>query len=85
MKHEQNIDCGGGYVKLFDCGMAAEDMHGDSPYHIMFGELPYQFLILLILLQYYGSYSSNYTIVVFPILLLRVALLPQWTFYYGRN
>jgi len=37
VKHEQNIDCGGGYVKLFDCGMAAEDMHGDSPYHIMFG------------------------------------------------
>merc|ERR1711911_208523 len=37
VKHEQNIDCGGGYVKLFDCNLAQEDMHGDSPYLIMFG------------------------------------------------
>merc|ERR1711973_657118 len=37
VKHEQNIDCGGGYVKLFDCSLDQTDMHGDSPYHIMFG------------------------------------------------
>lgn len=37
VKHEQNIDCGGGYAKLFDCSLDATDMHGDSPYHIMFG------------------------------------------------
>nr|ACO12974.1 Calreticulin precursor [Lepeophtheirus salmonis] len=37
VKHEQNIDCGGGYVKLFDCSLDQKDMHGDSPYHIMFG------------------------------------------------
>merc|ERR1712098_198440 len=37
VKHEQNIDCGGGYVKLFDCKLDQTDMHGDSPYHIMFG------------------------------------------------
>ena len=37
VKHEQNIDCGGGYVKLFDCGMDQKDMHGESPYNIMFG------------------------------------------------
>lgn len=37
MKHEQNIDCGGGYVKLFDCSLDQTDMHGESPYEIMFG------------------------------------------------
>lgn len=37
VKHEQNIDCGGGYLKLFDCGLEQTDMHGDSPYEIMFG------------------------------------------------
>ncbi|KAJ8932436.1 hypothetical protein NQ314_014650 [Rhamnusium bicolor] len=37
VKHEQSIDCGGGYVKVFDCSLEPEDMHGDSPYRIMFG------------------------------------------------
>lgn len=38
MKHEQNIDCGGGYVKLFPNSLDQTDMHGDSEYNIMFGE-----------------------------------------------
>lgn len=38
VKHEQNIDCGGGYVKLFPDGLDQTDMHGDSEYNIMFGE-----------------------------------------------
>lgn len=37
VKHEQNIDCGGGYAKVFDCSLDQNEMHGDSPYHIMFG------------------------------------------------
>merc|ERR1711990_560367 len=37
VKHEQNIDCGGGYIKLFDCKLDQADMHGESPYNIMFG------------------------------------------------
>ena len=37
VKHEQNIDCGGGYVKLFDCSLDQTQMHGESPYNIMFG------------------------------------------------
>ena len=37
VKHEQNIDCGGGYIKLFDCKFDQADMHGESPYNIMFG------------------------------------------------
>lgn len=37
VKHEQSIDCGGGYIKLFPSGLNQEDMHGDSVYNIMFG------------------------------------------------
>lgn len=37
VKHEQNIDCGGGYLKIFDCSLNQEDMHGESPYRLMFG------------------------------------------------
>lgn len=38
VKHEQNIDCGGGYAKVFSSGLEQADMHGDSEYLIMFGE-----------------------------------------------
>lgn len=37
VKHEQNIDCGGGYLKVFDCSLDQKDMHGESPYQLMFG------------------------------------------------
>lgn len=37
VKHEQNIDCGGGYIKLFPSSLDPPTMNGDSPYHIMFG------------------------------------------------
>jgi len=38
VKHEQNIDCGGGYIKLHPAaGMDQEKYNGDTPYNIMFG------------------------------------------------
>eukprot|EP00055_Hartaetosiga_balthica_P018476 m.134490 g.134490 ORF g.134490 m.134490 type:complete len:386 (-) comp9616_c0_seq2:133-1290(-) len=37
VKHEQNIDCGGGYVKVFPAGLDQEDMNGESVYNVMFG------------------------------------------------
>ncbi|XP_064386602.1 calreticulin-like [Halichondria panicea] len=37
VKHEQKIDCGGGYVKIFPSTMDQKDMHGESNYNIMFG------------------------------------------------
>lgn len=37
VKHEQSIDCGGGYLKVFDCKLNQKEMHGESPYEIMFG------------------------------------------------
>ncbi|MCP9263577.1 Calreticulin [Dirofilaria immitis] len=37
VKHEQDIDCGGGYVKLMSSNVNLEDFHGETPYNIMFG------------------------------------------------
>lgn len=37
VKHEQNIDCGGGYLKVFDCSLDQKNLHGESPYLLMFG------------------------------------------------
>jgi calreticulin len=37
VKHEQGIDCGGGYIKLFPADIDAPTMHGDTPYYVMFG------------------------------------------------
>lgn len=37
VKHEQNIDCGGGYVKVFPSTLDQADMHGESKYNLMFG------------------------------------------------
>jgi len=37
VKHEQKIDCGGGYLKVYPSDVDQEALHGDSPYHIMFG------------------------------------------------
>jgi len=37
VKHEQNIDCGGGYIKILPAGLNQEDFNGESPYNIMFG------------------------------------------------
>lgn len=42
VKHEQNIDCGGGYLKVFDCSLDQKNMYGESPYLIMFGKFSYQ-------------------------------------------
>eukprot|EP00696_Hemimastix_kukwesjijk_P017325 gnl/Hemi2/5954_TR2070_c0_g1_i1.p1 gnl/Hemi2/5954_TR2070_c0_g1~~gnl/Hemi2/5954_TR2070_c0_g1_i1.p1 ORF type:complete len:428 (-),score=229.32 gnl/Hemi2/5954_TR2070_c0_g1_i1:328-1611(-) len=37
IKHPQNIDCGGGYIKLAAADVAQADFGGPSPYYIMFG------------------------------------------------
>ncbi|XP_016101558.1 calreticulin-like isoform X4 [Sinocyclocheilus grahami] len=37
VKHEQKIDCGGGYVKIFPADLDQTDIHGESQYYIMFG------------------------------------------------
>lgn len=37
VKHAQDIDCGGGYLKIFPANLVQSDMNGDSEYNIMFG------------------------------------------------
>jgi len=37
VKHEQKIDCGGGYLKVYPADTNQVDLHGESPYYIMFG------------------------------------------------
>jgi len=37
VKHEQTIDCGGGYIKILPSTVDQEHFNGDSEYNIMFG------------------------------------------------
>jgi len=37
VNHEQNLDCGGGYLKLHPSTINQEDYNGETPYNIMFG------------------------------------------------
>lgn len=37
LKQDQNIDCGGGYVKLHPAGLDQANYDGDSVYNVMFG------------------------------------------------
>jgi len=37
VKHQQKIDCGGGYIKLLPSNVDQAHFNGDSPYLIMFG------------------------------------------------
>jgi len=37
VKHEQRIDCGGGYIKIMPSGIDQSNFNGDSPYNVMFG------------------------------------------------
>uniref|UniRef100_A0A4W5QCG0 Calreticulin n=1 Tax=Hucho hucho TaxID=62062 RepID=A0A4W5QCG0_9TELE len=64
VKHEQNIDCGGGYIKLFPADLNQEEMHGESTYNIMF----VLDLKKLKKIHYYfdDEYTHLYTLVVNP-------------------
>lgn len=37
VKHEQDLDCGGGYLKLMEGEVDQKNFGGDTPYSIMFG------------------------------------------------
>lgn len=37
VKHEQNLDCGGGYFKLLPSGWDQASFGGSTPYYVMFG------------------------------------------------
>ena len=62
VKHEQNIDCGGGYVKVFSSDLDQTDMHGDSPYNIMFGMYMNLFLCFEVISADILSITNYYAI-----------------------
>lgn len=37
VKHEQILDCGGGYIKLLPADTEVDGFNGESPYYLMFG------------------------------------------------
>lgn len=37
VKHEQLIDCGGGYLKLLPSDAVVDELNGETPYYLMFG------------------------------------------------
>ncbi|XP_051929563.1 calreticulin-like isoform X2 [Hippocampus zosterae] len=37
VRHQQGIDCGGGYIKIFDARLDQTQMNANSPFSIMFG------------------------------------------------
>lgn len=37
VRHEQNIDCGGGYIKVLPPTIDPKEFNGETPYNIMFG------------------------------------------------
>jgi len=37
VKNEQNLDCGGAYIKLYPAGTEQAHLNGDSKYNLMFG------------------------------------------------
>lgn len=47
VKHEQKIDCGGGYVKVYASGIDQKGLTGDTPYNIMFGKYKYLHILLI--------------------------------------
>jgi len=79
VKHEQNIDCGGGYVKLFASDLDQTNMHGESPYNIMFGKLVGYSYVFLIYLLYGKSLAKvvSYNMLISDLAKILCVLLPQ--------
>uniref|UniRef100_A0A671E2L6 Calreticulin n=1 Tax=Rhinolophus ferrumequinum TaxID=59479 RepID=A0A671E2L6_RHIFE len=60
-KHEQNVDCGGRYVKLFPDTLNQEDIHSESEYYTMFSPDICGFgnNKVQVILHYQGKYHEN--------------------------
>lgn len=61
VKHEQKIDCGGGYIKLMSSDVDLADFHGETPYYIMFGPdiCGYSTKKVHVILNYKGKNHQN--------------------------
>uniref|UniRef100_A0A8C2YK98 Calreticulin-3 n=1 Tax=Chinchilla lanigera TaxID=34839 RepID=A0A8C2YK98_CHILA len=61
VKHEQKMDCGGGYVKVFPAGLDQRTLGTKSPYYIMFGPdiCGYDLMKVHVILQFKNEYHEN--------------------------
>ncbi|XP_003464290.2 calreticulin-3 isoform X2 [Cavia porcellus] len=61
VKHEQKMDCGGGYVKLFPADLDPRTLNSQSPYYIMFGPdiCGFDFKKVHVILQFKNEYHAN--------------------------
>lgn len=61
VKHEQKMDCGGGYVKVFPAGVDQRQLNKKSPYYIMFGPdiCGYDITKVHVILQFKNQYHEN--------------------------
>ncbi|XP_074060497.1 calreticulin-3 isoform X3 [Macrotis lagotis] len=61
VKHEQKMDCGGGYIKIFSSDLDQKNLNGKSQYYIMFGPDICGFDIkkVHVILFYKNQYHSN--------------------------
>ncbi|CDW52781.1 Calreticulin domain containing protein [Trichuris trichiura] len=57
VKHEQKIDCGGGYIKILSGKVNQTDFHNNSSYYIMFGpDICADSKVLQMILKYNDTY-----------------------------
>lgn len=75
VKHEQNIDCGGGYIKVFDCSLEPKQLHGDTPYLLMFGNL---YIIMFFFYIWIFIDSSKFSLVYNEIASLESFIIQLW-------
>ncbi|XP_032483290.1 calreticulin-3 isoform X2 [Phocoena sinus] len=61
VKHEQKMDCGGGYIKLFPADVDQKNLNGKSQYYIMFGPDICGFDVkkVHVILHFKNQYHSN--------------------------
>ncbi|XP_049644350.1 calreticulin-3 [Suncus etruscus] len=61
VKHEQKMDCGGGYVKVFPAGLDQRQLNNKSPYYIMFGPdiCGFDITKVHVILQFKNQYHEN--------------------------
>ncbi|KAG3279992.1 calreticulin-3 isoform X2 [Ictidomys tridecemlineatus] len=61
VKHEQKMDCGGGYIKIFPADLDQKNLNGKSQYYIMFGPDICGFDIkkVHVILHFKNQYHSN--------------------------
>ncbi|XP_054710195.1 calreticulin-like [Uloborus diversus] len=82
VKHEQNLTCGGAYVKVYDCNLNPRQLHQKTSYLLMFGpdfcsphvhkiHVIFNYRGKLVPMEWdirwpYDKYSHLYTLIIYP-------------------